>query len=264
MSMYRVLCVNSLWCSQNMCDLAWLVSLNKTLLLNRMWGYIMGGARFASHKFYHPLPDHTGAVPTFLETRFFNFPGCRHDTAWAILVRNSASLPCLGWHKGWVHLWKFGGGGWTWPNVLQSHNCHNCHRESLAVWSESQSKMTKNSPNPKTSQNVDLFYIDHMYKKKQKTPWNFIISFWYPKPKPLRGPYKTPSTSQPSPPRFSRWLQPNRPWWPRSSRSLGHKLHWPWRTQVKTCRPCNARVKPKPCRGNNKKRSVFVVCKKPN
>ena len=111
MSMYCVLCVNSLWCSQNMCDLAWLVSLNKTLLLNRMWGYIMGGARFASHKFYHPLPDHTGAVPTFLETRFFNFPGCRHDTAWAILVRNSASLPCLGWHKGWVHLWKFGGGG---------------------------------------------------------------------------------------------------------------------------------------------------------
>lgn len=54
MSMYRVLCVNSLWCSQNMCDLAWLVSLNKTLLLNRMWGYIMGGLGSLAINFITP------------------------------------------------------------------------------------------------------------------------------------------------------------------------------------------------------------------
>lgn len=203
MSMYCVLCVNSLWCFQNMCDLAWLVSLNKTLLLNRMWGYIMGGARFASNKFYHPLPDHTGAVPTFLETRFFNFPGCRHDTAWAILVRNSASLPCLGWHKGWVHLWKFGGGGWTWPNVLQSHNCHNCHRESLAVWSESQSKMTKNSPNPKTSQNVDLFlYRSYVQKKAKKHHGTSSSLFGTLNPNPLGAPTKPLAPANLPPPGF--------------------------------------------------------------
>lgn len=263
MSMYRVLCVNSLWCSQNMCDLAWLVSLNKTLLLNRMWGYIMGGLGSLAINFITPYR----IIPVRCQP-FWKHVFSTSQAVAMILLEQSwfAIVPrCPAWvgtRAGFTY--ENSGGGWTWPNVLQSHNCHNCHRESLAVWSESQSKMTKNSPNPKTSQNVDLFYIDHMYKKKQKTPWNFIISFWYPKPKPLRGPYKTPSTSQPSPPRFSRWLQPNRPWWPRSSRSLGHKLHWPWRTQVKTCRPCNARVKPKPCRGNNKKRSVFVVCKKPN
>ena len=171
MSMYCVLCVNSLWCSQNMCDLAWLVSLNKTLLLNRMWGYIMGGARFASHKFYHPLPDHTGAVPTFLETRFFNFPGCRHDTAWAILVRNSASLPCLGWHKGWVHLWKFGGGGGlnvakriTIPQLPQLPSWITCCMIGIPIQNDKKLSQPQNIPKCRF-----VLYRSYVQKKAKNT-----------------------------------------------------------------------------------------------
>lgn len=123
-SMYCVLCVNSLWCSPNMCNLSWLVSLNKTLL-NRMWGYIRGGVGSLATNFITPYR----IMPVRCQP-FWNHLFSTSQAVAMILLEQSwfAIAPrCPAWvgtRAGFTCENSGGGGGLNVPKLITSHNCH--------------------------------------------------------------------------------------------------------------------------------------------
>lgn len=163
-SMYCVLCVNSLWCSPNMCNLSWLVSLNKTLL-NRMWGYIRGGVGSLATNFITPYR----IMPVRCQP-FWNHLFSTSQAVAMILLEQSwfAIAPrCPAWvgtRAGFTCENSGGGGGWTCPNLLPPTTAI----LSLAVWSESKSKIQNITLPPQNIPNVfaKYLYIAIIYTKK--------------------------------------------------------------------------------------------------